>query len=251
MMDIYQCPHCGLGMTKDLGSQKGGYYRDEAYIKAENLFQNIFLKRVNIISKLTKPGKVLEIGCSTGVILALLKKRGWQVEGIEISTKAAEIAKKRGIQVLVRDFMQVKIDGKFDLVILNHTLEHLENPMEVIKKVKSLLYPGGLLYIDVPNFGGFSAKLMGKNWPLLLPQEHLWHFTEKSLEILLKKLGFKIKFSEKASGVWDYENPIGGIILSLLTFKKRFFMEVATALPSWILTKLGLGSDLMIIAKKM
>lgn len=250
-MEIYKCPHCGLGVTQNLKTQNSDYHRDETYIEEESLFKNIFLKRVNIISKLKKPGKVLEIGCSTGIMLSLLQREKWQVKGVELSVKAAEIANKRGIQVLTQDFMKVKISEKFDVVILNHTLEHLENPAEVIKKVKNLLSPGGLIYIDVPNFGGLSAKLMGKNWPLLLPNEHLWHFTEKSLKILLEKLGFKIKFIEKASGVWDYDNPLWGILLSLVTLKKRFFSEFFTAIPSWLVTKLGLGSDLMIIAKKI
>lgn len=249
--DIYECLSCGLGITKNSKIQTEGYHRDETYIQEEKLFKNIFLKRVNIISKFKKPGKVLEIGCSTGIMLSLLQRGKWQVKGVELSVKAAEIANKRGIQVLTQDFMKVKISEKFDVVILNHTLEHLENPAKVIKKVKNLLSPDGLLYIDVPNFGGLSAKLLGKNWPLLLPNEHLWHFTDKSLKILLGKLGFKIIFIEKASGVWDYDNPLGGIFLSLATFKKRFFGEIITALPSWIVTKLGIGSDLMVIAKKI
>lgn len=248
---INSCCNCGLGETRDFRIQKGEYHRDETYIEEEKLFRNIFLKRVNIISKLKKPGKILEIGCSTGIMLSLLQREKWQVKGVELSVKAAEIANKRGIQVLTQDFMKVKISEKFDVVILNHTLEHLENPAEVIKKINNLLSPGGLLYIDVPNFGGLSSKLMGKNWPMLLPNEHLWHFTEESLRILLQNLGFKIIFIERASGIWDYGNPFSGIWLSLINLKKRFFGEIITALPSWIVTKLGIGSDLMIIAKKM
>lgn len=250
-MEIYKCPHCGLGITEGLKTQISDYHRDETYIEEESLFKNIFLKRVNIIGKFKKPKKVLEIGCSTGLMLALLKDWGWQVKGVEISSKAAEVAHKRNIKVIVVDFMKSGIKEKFDVVVLNHTLEHLENPVAVIKKINSLLNPGGLLYIDVPNFGGLSAKLLGAKWPLLLPDEHLWHFTEKSLRILLQNLGFRIIFIEKASGVWDYGNPLRGILLSLVTFKKRFFMEILTAIPSWLVTKLGLGSDLMIIAKKI
>lgn len=247
---IHKCQNCGLGVTKDLKTQIGGYHRDETYIEEESLFKNIFLKRINIINKFKKPGKTLEAGCSTGLMLTLLKNRGWQVLGVEISSKAAAAAKSRGIKVIVNNFMKVKIDDEFDLVILNHTLEHLENPLEVIKKVNSLLSPGGVLFIDVPNFGGLTAKLMKSSWPLLLPNEHLWHFSLKPLQILLQKQGFKTIFVERASGIWDYGNPLGGIILSFVTFKKRFFYEVVTALPSWLISKLGLGSDLMIIAKK-
>lgn len=250
-MEIYKCPHCGLGVTKGVKTQLKDYHRDETYIEEENLFKNIFLKRVNIICRFKKEGKALEIGCSTGLFLSLLQNKDWQVYGVEISKKSTEEAQKRGVKVIIDDFMKVNINEKFDAVILNHTLEHLENLVAVIKKVNSLLNPGGLLYIDVPNFGGLSAKLLGTKWPLLLPDEHLWHFTEMSLRILLKNLGFKIIFTEKASGIWDYENPLRGILLSLLTFKKRFFVEALTAISSWIVTKLGLGSDLMVIARKI
>ena len=88
------------------------------------------------------------------------------------------------------------------------------------------------------------------DWPLLLPAEHLWHFTEKALEILLKETKYKIIFTEKASGVWDFENPLKELFNSLFNFKKRFFSEIITALPSFIISKTGVGSDLMVIAIK-
>ncbi len=249
--NIYRCDNCGMGVTEDLKNEAGNYHRDEAYIGEKELFKNIFLKRVNIILKLSKPGKVLEVGCSTGLLLSLLKSKGWDVLGIEVSKKAAEVAWDRGIEVIVDTFEEANITTKFDLIIFNHTLEHLDDPINVLKKAKSKLSDGGLLYIDLPNFGGLSARVFNLNWPLLLPKEHRWHFTYKSLEILLDDLGFKIIFNNRSSGVWDYNNPFWGIILSFMTLKKRFINEVITSLPSWVISKLNLGSDLMIIAKKL
>lgn len=251
IFEIYKCSNCGFGSTLNTKLQKNRYHRDETYIEEGALFRNIFQKRVKIICKLTQPGKVLEVGCSTGLMLQLLKERGWEVLGIEISKKAAHEALKKGIKIIEGKFEDEKINEKFDLVILNHTLEHLENPANVLQKAKNLLLRNGLLFIDVPNFGGLSAKLEGKNWPLLLPNEHLWHFTLKSLEILPKNFGLKIIFVDRSSGIWDYANPLKGIILSLTNFKMRFFTEVITALPSWFISRLGLGSDLMVIFKKL
>lgn len=248
---INKCPYCGLGQTIGVSEQKAEYHRDSEYKEEENLFNNIFEKRVNIISQLKKPGKVLEVGCSTGVMLNLLSKRGWSVLGIEISKSSAEIARNKGVEVLSKKFENVESKEKFDLIIFNHTLEHLKNPPVVLKKVRGLLNKDGLLYIDLPNFGGLSANLIGVKWPLLLPNEHFWHFTEKSLSLFLKKNGFKTIKMEKASGIWDYGNPLKGILYSLINLKKRFFKETVTAIPSWFITKLGLGSDLMIISKKL
>lgn len=248
---IYKCSHCGFGQTLQLKAQVGSYHRDEIYIEEETLFRNIFQKRINIISKFSKSGRALEIGCSTGIMLSLLQEKGWSVTGVEMSKKAAEIAKKRGINIITKPFEEISVKENFDLVILNHTLEHLKDPVSVLKKISKLLMPGGLLFVDVPNFGGLSAKLQGKNWPLLLPREHRWHFSYKALEILLEKIGFKIIFVDQSSGIWNVDNPLLESFNSLVRFKKRFFEEVLSAIPSLIVSKLKMGSDLMVISRKI
>lgn len=247
---IFKCEYCGLGKTYGLKIQQGDYHRDSQYLEEEKLFKNIFEKRANIIDKLGFKGKILEVGCSTGLLLSILKNKGWDVMGVEVSKKSAKKAEERGIRVILDDFVKIKTNQKYDAVIFNHTLEHLENPIQVLKKAENLLNKGGLLYIDLPNFDSLTAKTLKANWPLLLPQEHLWHFTLKSLQILLQDLGFKIIYTERASGVFDYKHPIKGILISLMTFKKRFFTESLTLIPSFVTSKLNIGSDLMVIAKK-
>lgn len=248
---ILKCGNCGLGITEKQTFQIGDYHRDETYIREEELFKNIFKKRVDIIGEFKRKGKVLEVGCSTGILLSLFKDEGWKVKGVEISETAALAAKHRGIDVTVEPFQRLKLEEKFDLIIFNHTLEHLQYPKKVLEKARSMLNKNGLIYIDLPNYGGASANILGLKWPLLLPEEHRWHFTSKALKLLLKGLGFKILFIEKASGVWDYANPLKGILISLINFKKRFFIEVVTAVPSWIVSRLGVGSDLLLIARKI
>lgn len=247
---IYKCSHCGFGYTDQLGAQAGEYHRDETYIQEEKLFENIFSKRIREVTKYIKTGKVLEIGCSTGLMLSILQKKGFKVTGVEISKKAAEVAQKRGIEVLVSPFEKIKFDKKFDLVIINHTLEHLEDPLKVLEKAKIILTPKGYLMIDLPNFESPLAKLLKRKWPHLLPDEHLWHFTTKSFQIIFKKLDFKILTIKRASGIWDFGNPYKEVFYSLKGFKKRFAKNILTALPSLVMTKLNKGSDLLIIARK-
>lgn len=248
--EIVKCTNCGLGITKNLEAHKGDYHRDDQYIAEEKLFKNIFQKRVDIIFNIKKSGEVLEIGCSTGQMLSLLGEKGFVVTGVELSKKSAQQAIGRGMDVLIGDFDLLRFNKKYDVIIFNHTLEHLSDPLVAVKKAASLLNKNGLLFIDLPNFGGFSAGILKSSWPLLLPQEHLWQFTEKSIDILLEKNNLKKIYVEKASGIWDYYNPCLGPMNSLLKLKKRFFMEILTAIPSWVVTKLNMGSDLMVIAKK-
>ena len=247
---IYKCPSCGFGFTENVKLQKGEYHRDETYIEEEDLFENIFQKRVNLISQLQKPGKVLEVGCSTGLLLSLLKKKGWEVEGVELSKKAAEVARSRGIDAVVGTFEEFKTKNKYNLIIFNHVLEHLENPQDILEKAKFLLFSRGLILISLPNFDSFSASIQKGAWPLLLPEEHLWHFTPKSMRILLTKLGLKTIYEEEISGIWDYGNPLLGLWRSLKGLKKRFIVEVLSAVPTFLLTKLNKGSGMIVFAKK-
>lgn len=247
---IYKCTNCGFGYTSKLSAQSGEYHRDETYIQEEELFSNIFNRRVKEITKFLKTGKVLEIGCSTGLMLSIFQKKGFNVKGVEISKKAAELAKTRGLEIITQPFEKIKFNEKFDLIILNHTLEHLENPLKILEKSKTLLNPKGYLLIDLPNFDSPNAKLFKKRWQHLLPEEHLWHFTQKSYEVLFKKLDFKIMKIKRASGVWDFANPYKEIYQSLTGRKKRFFKNILTAIPSLVMTKLNKGSDLLVLARK-
>lgn len=248
---IYKCSFCGLGKTQYLEIEDGDYHRGFEYSKEQEMFNNIFLRRVKLIEKIfSEPGSVLEIGSSRGLLLYQLKQKGWNVCGIEPSKSAASDAEEKGVKTLNEKFNRVSLEEKFDLVILNHTLEHLDNPLETIKEVKGILKPRGLVLIDVPNFGSLSSKLQKENWPLLLPKEHLWHFTFKSLLLLLEKNGFEVKFQERVSGIWDFGNPLLEVLSSFVNFKLRFFNEVFTAVPSFIISRLNLGTDLLIVAQR-
>lgn len=246
---VCKCKKCGFGFTKNLNANFGNYHRDDTYIKEEKLFENIFLKRINKIQKFIKKGFALEVGCSTGLMLSLLEKRGWKVKGVEISEKGAMIAREKGINVLVKPFEEIKFREKFDLIVFNHTLEHLKDPFMSLYKSKKILKKNGFIYIDLPNFDSLTAKIFKRRWPFLLPKEHLWHFTEKSLRHLFQNLGFKIVYVEKSSGIWNFNDPYLELSESFLGLKKRFISNLLTLPSSFCLSKLSLGEDLMIIAK--
>lgn len=250
---IFKCPKCGLGITEGVKNQEENYHRDEDYIKNQKQFENIYLKRVNLVNKFVyEQGKILEIGSSTGLMLKLFKKMGWDVLGIEISKKAGEFARKQGIATLITPFEMVNLPKKsFEAIVLNHTLEHLEKYEGVLEKVNGLLVSEGIIFIDVPNFGGLSAKILGRHWPYLLPFEHYWHFTFKSLSRILRKNNFKVVYCKSASGIWDYENPWLELWQSFSTYKKRFFINFLTMIPTYIISKFNQGSGLIVIAKKV
>ena len=223
------------------------YHRDSDYRKFEPMFRNIFLKRYYLIKRYVRsgPGKVLDIGCSNGVFLDLFGERGWETWGIEPS-ESGDVAGKKGHKIIASFFEKVELSKNYyDLVIMNHTLEHMDNPSFVLKKIHTILKKGGTLFIDVPNAGGFGARLFGKYWPYRLPDEHKWQFTKRTLSEIVGKSGFKILCWESRSGIFEYANPL------LELKRKRFVIDILTAPYAVIATVLKMGDSMSIVGRKV
>lgn len=249
---LFKCVNCGLGVTKRKVIQSyTNYHRDKTYLQETEQFSNILKKRAELILRFKRAGKVLDIGSSTGLLLSLLKNKRWVVEGIEPSKKAAEFAQNRGIPTQVSTFEIAKLEpNSYDAIILNHVFEHLGNPDAILSKVYNLLKREGIVFIDVPNFGGIKARIKVENWEYSLPNEHKWHFTKESLSRLLRQSGFEIIYSETRSGIWDYGNPLLEIWQSLTGFKRRFFKNIFFLVPDYFVSILGVGSGLTVVGRK-
>jgi 2-polyprenyl-3-methyl-5-hydroxy-6-metoxy-1,4-benzoquinol methylase len=118
--------------------------------------------------KLTLSGKrLLDFGCGKGQFLHWALDYGWQGQGIETGKKRAEFGQNvYGLKINTLEYHGGLIDGGlFDAITLFHVLEHLRNPKAVMEElVKSNLKDGGLLVIEVPNFGSLQSKIAGKYW---------------------------------------------------------------------------------------
>lgn len=251
---IFQCKWCGFGVTVGDGpsEQYKEYHRDKVYIQAGEQFRNIFAKRVEIISKFGNIGKALEVGSSTGLLLSLLKEKGWEVFGIEPSGQSSSVSRQRGIPTLTTTLELAELPpNSFDLIIFNHVLEHMGDPLKILKKANKVLKKRGLIFVDVPNFASLSARLHGVGWQYILPKEHKWHFTPTSLFVLLEKAGFIPVYWEAHSGIWQYGNPAKELLESFTSGKKRFFWNVITAIPAWVLTQFKAGTGLTVVAQKI
>ena len=226
------------------------YHRDDVYIQNQSLFRNIFRATLKKVLKYKKKGSVLEVGSSTGLLLTLFLEAGWDVTGVEPSKKSSEYARNRGIRTINETFEKAVTLEKYDVIVFNHVLEHLKDPEEVLKKAYGLLKDDGILVINVPNAGSLSARVYKKNWKYLLPEEHLWQFTPGSLRKLLTKQKFSILEWEAKSGIWEFDNPLAELVSSFVGFKKRFFENFLTAIPTWFISKAKFGTGLSITAKK-
>ncbi len=142
----------------------------------------------------TRPGRVLDIGCGAGGDLDALAALGWTTFGIDISGDALEIATRRGHRVWREDVTELDIPERdMDVVLMSHSLEHMESPCRTLKAARVLLKPGGLLVVAVPNIGSpWSAVFRERSWVVDLPR-HFYHFTSKTLGRTLQDSGFRIR----------------------------------------------------------
>jgi SAM-dependent methyltransferase len=113
------------------------------------------------ILALVPPGvhSVLSVGCAGGATEAELVRRGAVVVGVELDHEAAERARERGLIVIKGDASQVDVSGygPFDCILYADVLEHLPDPLTVLRRHMESLRPGGVVCVSVPNFRHYSV----------------------------------------------------------------------------------------------
>jgi len=137
--------------------------------------------------------RLLDIGCGSGTFLHLMAALpGVTAAGLDQSPAAAEaIGRRYGLPVTVGDIAGAEFpDGSFDLVTLFHVLEHLPQPAAALAKVRRWLSPGGVVLVQVPNFGSWQRHLLGRRWTGLDIPRHLRHFAPGTLSAMLRQAGF-------------------------------------------------------------
>jgi SAM-dependent methyltransferase len=138
--------------------------------------------------------RVLDVGCATGALLARLKERGWQAEGVEINGRQADYARRvRGLPVYGQPLEECSLDSiSYTLIIASHLIEHLRRPGTFLAEARRLLAPDGRLFLTTPNIDGFQARLFAGRWRSAI-FDHLYLFSVKTLTRLLEQEGFRIE----------------------------------------------------------
>lgn len=167
--------------------------RDEMYVAEEVPRRRSARRALALLKKRHSGtyGRLLDVGCSAGLFLQEARACGWDVTGVEPSRWLAEQARGRlGADVVVcAPFETATLEpSSYDVVTLWDVLEHVTDPEAFLTKAESLLKPGGLLVVNVPNLRSWIARAFGRRWPLLLP-EHLFYFSPRSLQLLFSQHG--------------------------------------------------------------
>jgi 2-polyprenyl-3-methyl-5-hydroxy-6-metoxy-1,4-benzoquinol methylase len=205
---IWQCALCTLRFTQDVPDETSiaSYYASPDYISHSNtnkgllnkLYQkvrNITLKQKAelIISHTKKQGKILDIGAGIGAFLSTMNEKGWEIKGIEPDAGARQKA---------MDLYQINLDSpetlttlpakNFDAITLWHVLEHVHQLHHYIEQLKNLVSDEGRVFIAVPNYTSLDASTYKTYWAAYDVPRHLYHFTPKAMDALIKQHGLQI-----------------------------------------------------------
>ena len=138
-------------------------------------------------------GRLLDVGCGNGDMLDRLRQQGWYVEGTDVDPEAVINAhEKHGLTVHQGLLEELQFPtGSFDAVTLNHVIEHVHNPCELLGECLRVLKHHGRLVLITPNIDGLGHQKFGKSWLPLDPPRHLHLFTENTLRKCATKSGFQ------------------------------------------------------------
>ena len=198
MRDLYTDRLVTTPKPEDLSD----YYQSEDYLSHNDSAKGIMamayrtVKKLNISQKIRLIDKfagnqksLLDFGAGTGDLLLAALQKGYKVSGVEPNANARDRAREKGIAL----YDKLPSEKRFQVITLWHVLEHLPEPDKELAGIIELLKENGTLFIAVPNFNSFDAKYYGKFWAAYDVPRHLWHFSIKSMRMLMEDLGMEIR----------------------------------------------------------
>ncbi len=163
---------------------------------------------------LTKDSRILDVGCGSGNILCALNKFGFKnILGVDPYIEK-KINYTNGLNILKKTIHD--IEGKFDLIMLHHSFEHMDEPSKVFHKINTLLSPTGICLIAIPVVDSWAWENYETNWVQIDAPRHFFLHSKKSMDILAEDAGFRVKeivFDSVGSQFWMSEQYKKGIPL--------------------------------------
>ena len=214
--EVLECAACGCGVTDvtldedslaryyDRLAYYGDYYNHQGTMAGGALRRaREGSRRLAARRRLRRPpfapppgpcGRVLDVGCGAGELLAGYRALGWATFGVDPADESVAAAQQRGATVHRGTLADAPWPpGSFDLVTFSHSLEHIPEPVATLRRAASLLVPGGRVAIEVPNWACWQRRLFDGRWFHLDLPRHVQHFSPRSLVAMADELGLEVE----------------------------------------------------------
>jgi len=237
-----KCKRCGLVFTNPRPDRKeilkqydSEHYRSSIIPKNNYILRREIdadIRKISFLERFKKKGRLLDVGCAQGFFIYIARMKGFKVYGVETSKRTSSFAKNTlKLDVFNMSFEKAKLkENYFDVITAFNLIEHLENPLGFLKKCYSLLKKHGILVIATPSLDSLHFKILGKRWECASdPAQHLYLFNKKTLSMLAKKAGFKIRHLKSTTGwssIFSKTSAYENIISYLIKLKFRILSKL-------------------------
>jgi 2-polyprenyl-3-methyl-5-hydroxy-6-metoxy-1,4-benzoquinol methylase len=199
-LGLLQCDGCELVLSPVIWQAQANEQMEDAYFgedykaRKSSFWVEWFEARNNRktlsrLAALPLPGKrLLEIGVGSGSFLQRARERGYTVMGCDLSVPLCRrVEQSLGVTMFCGPLIELKGEARFDVVVMNHVLEHVQDPVAFLQEVLRLLVSGGFVHIAAPNIACWQARLSG--WTSYEPY-HLAYFDRNTLSKAVDGAGF-------------------------------------------------------------
>lgn len=194
-------------------------------------------------------GRLLDVGCGSGEFLKRMQRRGWNVEGLDISPDhCARISVEVGVPVHTGLLPGADVEeAAYDVVTFWQVLEHVHDPVATLSAARSLLAPGGSVVAASPNFGSWSRTRFGREWIGLDPPRHLIHYTPETFAGVFERAGFRVvRVIDVAMDGWIRQSA--GDHLARDRSCRRYTNKPVASATAWWSERVGRADNLLIEA---
>ena len=194
---ILRCVGCGFRFVDVLAP---GYPPDAQFVYDDEVgpirpeSPHIRRRVRDILNFKQPPGRALDIGCGKGEVSIALRKAGFECAGWDMKTRAISHLRLRFPEISWQciSFPEMQdAAGRYELITLYHVLEHVPDPRAVLASVKAMANGGALIVIEVPNVGGWEARLKGRHWHYY-KVDHVNYFRASDLRRLAEDLELEV-----------------------------------------------------------
>ncbi|MFQ5511851.1 MAG: class I SAM-dependent methyltransferase [Candidatus Krumholzibacteriia bacterium] len=208
--DVVQCTGCRLQFARsypDIATADEAIYSYPYFKTAidnragrERIFAELLAEIEAVAGRM---GRLLDVGAGEGTLLLAAGARGWRAEGTDISSAmVAHMRDRLGLTAHHGVLEGIALpERSFDAVVLNHVLEHVQNPRTTLEAVARLLADGGVARVEVPNLSSLSSRsktlqsrlgLKRNRWRHYDTAHHFWYFTPETLAGTMRAAGLRV-----------------------------------------------------------
>lgn len=232
--NLVKCLRCGIIFFNPLPTvdQLATFYSASYYDFNPWREQGKGMAFARQLSKWKKSGTFLDVGCATGFFIYGIKNHSsWEVYGTDFGESAIRFAKEKlGLNAFHGDLSDIAFpDEHFDYVHVNNVLEHVPNPVPLLKECHRIVKRDGIFYLSVPNGFVDSKDLIDfyneEKIPARSKQGHIFFFQEKTLRILFETIGFDIVKAETYSVKRGLRSI--GLLPRKKDWKKDYFPKIS------------------------